>query len=99
MNAGAMLEAVLLASPRPVSLRALASATGIPEGEALVAGVIDDGRGFDPASPRAGVGLSAMRERVESLGGEIEVQSPAGEGTKVTVRVPLGGGTPSPPRL
>ena len=37
MNAGAMLEAVLLASPRPVSLRALASATGIPEGEALVA--------------------------------------------------------------
>src|SRR5215207_7266908 len=35
------------------------------EGEALVAGVSDDGRGFDPASTRAGVGLSAMRERVE----------------------------------
>ena len=69
------------------------------EGEALVAGVIDDGRGFDPASARAGVGLSAMRERVEALGGEIEVQSPTGEGTKVTVRVPLGGGTPAPRRL
>jgi signal transduction histidine kinase len=69
------------------------------EGEALVAAVIDDGRGFDPASTRAGVGLSAMRERVEGLGGEIEVKSPPGEGTKVTVRVPLGGGTPAPRRL
>ena len=34
MNASAMLEAVLLASPRPVSLRTLQSATGLPEGEA-----------------------------------------------------------------
>jgi PAS domain S-box-containing protein len=63
------------------------------QGEALVAGVIDDGRGFDSASTRAGVGLSAMRERVEGLGGKIEVKSPPGEGTKVTVRVPLEGGT------
>jgi segregation and condensation protein B len=34
MNAAAMLEAVLLASPRPVSLRTLVSAAGLPEGEA-----------------------------------------------------------------
>jgi signal transduction histidine kinase len=66
------------------------------EGEVLVAGVIDDGRGFGPATTRAGVGLSAMRERVEGLGGKIEVKSPPGEGTKVTVRVPLRGDTPSP---
>jgi signal transduction histidine kinase/GAF domain-containing protein len=69
------------------------------EGEVLVAGVSDDGRGFDPASTRAGVGLSAMRERVEGLGGKIEVKSPPGEGTKVTVRIPLGDGTPAPRRL
>jgi len=69
------------------------------EGEALVAAVIDDGRGFDPAPTRAGVGLSAMRERVEGLGGEIEVKSPPGEGTKVTVRVPLADGTRAPRRL
>jgi signal transduction histidine kinase len=67
--------------------------------EAVLAEVIDDGRGFDPASTRSGVGLSAMRERVEGLGGKIEVRSPPGEGTKVTVRVPLGGGTPAPRRL
>jgi signal transduction histidine kinase len=69
------------------------------EGEALVAGVSEDGRGFDPASTRAGVGLSAMRERVEGLGGKIEVKSPPGEGTRVTVRIPLGDGTPAPRRL
>ena len=66
------------------------------EDEVLVAGVIDDGRGFDHASTRAGVGLSAMRERVEGLGGKIEVKSSPGEGTRVAVRVPLRGDTPSP---
>ena len=69
------------------------------EGEAVLAGVFDDGRGFDPPSTRDGVGLSAMRERVEALGGEIEVQIRPGEGTKVTLRAPLGDGTPAPRRL
>jgi signal transduction histidine kinase len=69
------------------------------EGEAVLAGVIDDGRGFDPSSTRSGVGLSAMRERVEVLGGNIEVESRPGEGTKVRVRVPLEDGNPAPRRL
>jgi PAS domain S-box-containing protein len=63
------------------------------ESEALVAAVIDDGRGFHSASTRTGVGLVGMGERVEGLGGKIEVSSRPGEGTKVTVKVPLGGGT------
>ena len=67
--------------------------------EAILIEVADDGRGFDPGSARAGIGLSAMRERVEGLGGKIEVRSPPGEGTSVTVRVPLGGGIPAPRRL
>ena len=71
-----------------VSLRA--------EDGTLVAAVRDDGRGFDAAATRAGVGLSAMRERVEALAGKIEVRSPPGEGTKVMVRVPLGDGTQAP---
>jgi signal transduction histidine kinase len=61
--------------------------------------VEDDGRGFDRWAVRAGVGLSAMRERVEGLGGEIEVRSRPGEGTKVVLRVPLGDGTPDHRRL
>jgi len=69
------------------------------ESETLVAEVTDDGRGFDPRVARGGVGLVGMRERVEGLGGEIEVRSRPGEGTKVMVRVPVGGGTPAPRRL
>jgi len=59
----------------------------------VVIEVADDGRGFDAVSTRAGVGLSAMRERVEGLGGGIEVSSRPGEGTMVVVKVPLGGVT------
>jgi PAS domain S-box-containing protein len=69
------------------------------EGEALVAAVIDDGRGFHSASTRTGVGLVGMGERVEGLGGKIEVSSRPGEGTKVTVKVPLEGGTRALRRL
>jgi signal transduction histidine kinase len=58
--------------------------------------VADDGRGFDPSSVRAGVGLSAMRERVEGLGGKIEFSSRPGDGTRVRVRVPLRDDTPVP---
>ena len=61
------------------------------EGSGILAEVEDDGRGFDPGSVRAGVGLSAMRERVEGLGGEIEVRSRPGEGTKVYGQGSLGG--------
>jgi PAS domain S-box-containing protein len=69
------------------------------ESEALVVAVIDDGRGFHSASTRTGVGLVGMDERVEGLGGKIEVSSRPGEGTKVTVKVPLGGGTRALRRL
>jgi PAS domain S-box-containing protein len=61
--------------------------------------VSDDGRGFDPGSARAGVGLSAMRERAEGLGGKFEVRSRPGRGTEITVRVRPAGGTPDPGRL
>src|SRR5215212_6110746 len=67
--------------------------------EGIVAEVEDDGRGFDRWAVRAGVGLSAMRERVEGLGGEIEVRSRPGEGTKVVLKVPWGDGTPDHRRL
>jgi PAS domain S-box-containing protein len=66
--------------------------------EAILIEVADDGRGFDAGSARAGIGLSAMRERVEGLGGEIEISSRPGEGTEVMVRVPVGGGTQDPRR-
>jgi signal transduction histidine kinase len=50
--------------------------------------VRDDGNGFDPALESEGVGLRAMRERAELLGGSIEVRAAIGEGTVVSAVVP-----------
>jgi signal transduction histidine kinase len=53
--------------------------------------VRDDGRGFDPAAPARGhYGLLTMRERAEACGGELEIESAPGRGTRVCVRVPGG---------
>jgi signal transduction histidine kinase len=49
--------------------------------------VSDDGRGFDPDAPAAGFGLRGMRERVELVGGELEVESSAA-GTRITATLP-----------
>ena len=64
------------------------------ENQEVLVEIVDDGRGFDPLSVRTGVGLSAMCERIEGLGGKIEVRSRPGEGTKVKVRIHLGSDTP-----
>jgi len=67
--------------------------------EAILIEVTDNGQGFDPESVREGIGLSVMRERVQGLGGKIDVWSRPGEGTKVRVTVPRTGNTPIPRRL
>ena len=55
--------------------------------------VEDDGIGFDPAqqpaSGRRSIGLSGVRDRLALLGGRLEVRSAPGEGTTVTVHVPV----------
>jgi signal transduction histidine kinase len=57
---------------------------------ALLLDVSDDGVGLpDPASHRAGVGLSSMRERTEELGGDLSVTAAPEGGTRVSVRLPL----------
>ncbi len=47
----------------------------------------DDGTGG--ADPSGGSGLVGLRDRVEALGGTIEVDSPVGDGTCVVVRLPI----------
>ncbi|MBB5858016.1 sensor histidine kinase [Amycolatopsis umgeniensis] len=64
------------------------------EGEVAV-DVRDDGRGFDPLSPRGdttggGFGLTSMRQRVESLSGTLRIESEPGGGTGISACVPLG---------
>ncbi|MEX5718489.1 sensor histidine kinase [Geodermatophilus maliterrae] len=49
--------------------------------------VEDDGVGFDPAAVSVS-GLEGLRGRVAQVGGEVDVASAPGSGTRVTVRVP-----------
>ncbi len=51
--------------------------------------ISDDGRGFDPMAKRGGFGLAGMRERVELAGGEFQVESKPGAGTRVMASVPF----------
>jgi signal transduction histidine kinase len=51
--------------------------------------VRDDGRGFDTDSVDAGRGLTGMRERIELFGGEIEIRSAPGDGTRVSAQMPI----------
>lgn len=52
--------------------------------------VRDDGIGFDTASTEGtGLGLTTMRERMESVGGRCTIQSKPFAGTTVTFTVPL----------
>lgn len=55
----------------------------------LRAAVEDDGIGFDPDAVRHGHGLTAMRERTENLNGRLSVRGAVGEGTRVTLWIPL----------
>ncbi len=81
-HAGVSAAEISLARPRPERLRLSVS---------------DQGHGFDladlvsRADDVSGLGLFGLRERVENLGGVIEIRSGPGSGTTVTVEVPDGG--------
>jgi PAS domain S-box-containing protein len=50
----------------------------------------DNGSGFDPAGRHDGFGLQGMRERVEGMGGRLSIRSARGEGTAISIDLPLG---------
>jgi signal transduction histidine kinase len=54
--------------------------------------ISDNGVGFDPANVRrlGHQGLANVRERIAALGGEIDIASEQGGGTRVRIRVPNG---------
>ncbi|NIK12490.1 sensor histidine kinase [Alkalibacillus almallahensis] len=54
--------------------------------------VIDHGKGFDIETEKeSSFGLTGMRERVDMLGGTIELKSQSGQGTKVLMQLPVQG--------
>lgn len=56
--------------------------------------VADDGRGFDPEelggpTRHGGLGLYGMRERIELVGGSLDIETEPGRGTHIIVHAPL----------
>ena len=62
---------------------------------AVIAFIEDDGQGFDiekledREAPERGAGLLGIRERAASLGGSLSIRSRPGQGTRLTVEIPL----------
>lgn len=62
------------------------------DGDVATLSVIDDGKGFDVESAEArrpGMGLFSIRERMALVNGTVDIQSVAGQGTRITATVPL----------
>ena len=55
---------------------------------ALAFDVVDDGKGFDVALAKRGAGLTNMTDRVDALGGTLEVSSIPGRGTRIFGSLP-----------
>jgi len=55
---------------------------------ALMLELEDRGKGFHPVEGHTGIGLVAMRERAEILGGKLTVSSPATSGTLLHLEIP-----------
>jgi signal transduction histidine kinase len=69
-----------------------AQATGVDveariEGGWVVLVIADDGVGG--AEPSVGSGLNGLRDRIEALGGRFSIDSPRGEGTRITAEMPM----------
>jgi signal transduction histidine kinase len=51
--------------------------------------VRDDGSGFDAATVSRGAGLTGIADRLDTVGGTVEVESAPGQGTCITGTVPI----------
>ena len=66
-----------------------------PQGDRLRLAIEDDGVGFDPSAPdtkdkaKKSFGLFSIRERMFHVGGTMEIVSAPGQGTTVTLSVPV----------
>ncbi|WP_367324494.1 sensor histidine kinase [Streptomyces sp. HUAS ZL42] len=61
----------------------------------LTVSVRDDGCGFEPGAPCDGYGLAGLRARATEVGGTAQISSRPGDGTTVTVRLPVSPSSPS----
>lgn len=59
------------------------------EDEAISLSVKDDGKGFDQHKMASGYGITGMQERVESVGGTMQLMTEYNSGTTLTFHLPL----------
>src|SRR5262249_49999157 len=86
------LAAYFIVSESLMNARKYAGATAVQVRVAATAAprlaeIAADGAGG--AAPASGTGLRGLADRVDALGGRLELASPPGEGTRVTARLPL----------
>ncbi|MCJ7534571.1 MAG: sensor histidine kinase [Anaerolineales bacterium] len=56
----------------------------------IVLTIIDNGQGFDLSDvDEDGIGLSSMQERMQAVGGQLQIESCVGRGTQITTRCPI----------
>jgi signal transduction histidine kinase len=86
------LAAYFIVSESLTNARRYADANAVyvrvgPVADALLVEIVDDGSGG--ADPAAGTGLRGLADRIDTLGGRLEVDSPPGVGTRISARLPL----------
>ena len=58
----------------------------------MILTIDDDGEGFDPEDPvvgQRGIGLIGIKERIQIIGGALEIESEIGHGTTLFVNAPI----------
>ncbi|MEO7197815.1 MAG: HAMP domain-containing sensor histidine kinase [Solirubrobacterales bacterium] len=76
----ALSNAIKHGEPEHLGVRLVGS------GPALELRVVDDGSGYEAASVKVGLGIAGMRERALLCGGQVEIDSEPGAGTRVRLR-------------
>jgi len=80
----ALHNAIKYSRGRHVSVELRGGAAG------LTLTIVDDGIGFDVnTTSRKGLGLISMHERLQAVGGSLEIQSKPGAGTRLKAAVPV----------
>ncbi len=86
MTREAVHNAVIHAQPNKIEIRVCFAKND------LTLEVQDDGLGFDPGTIRSHddrhYGLVGMRERVQAVGGRFKLESAAGKGTRLQIKIP-----------
>ena len=59
------------------------------EGRQVRLSIEDDGRGFDPSADVAGYGMRSIRESLKQLGGQLDIDSSQGLGSRITITLPI----------